>query len=85
MKSPKKIGRLARALVEGRFAITSETTPPLTSDPSVVVKRTSPLAGLVHAVNITDGAGARAHLTSFAAAHLMQEAHGGGCYAVHHP
>ena len=76
MGFPEKLGRLARVLVEGGFAITSETTPPLTSDPSVVVERTAPLAGLVHAVNITDGAGARAHLSSFAAAHFMLEAHG---------
>ncbi len=76
MNYPKKTGLLAGVLGKGSFAITSETTPPLTSDPSVVVQRTAPLAGIVHAVNITDGAGARAHLSSFAAAHFMQAEHG---------
>ena len=76
MKYPQTSGRLAGVLGQGGFAITSETTPPLTADPSVVVKRTAPLAGLVHAVNVTDGAGARAHLSSFAAAHFMQAEHG---------
>ena len=67
----KTSGRLERTLAEGRFAITAETTPPLTADPGKVVARTAPLAGLVDAVNVTDGAGARAHLSSVAAAHFM--------------
>ena len=72
MRYPKSAGRLAQTLGEGGFAFTAETTPPLTADPAVIVERTAPLAGLVHAVNVTDGAGARAHLSSFAAAHFMQ-------------
>lgn len=76
MNYPDNIGCLARVLGAGGFAITAETTPPLTADPSVVVARTAPLAGLVHAVNVTDGAGARAHLSSFAAAHYMQAENG---------
>ena len=76
MNKSENAGRLALTLGAGGFAITAETTPPLTADPGVVVERTAPLAGLVHAVNVTDGAGARAHLSSFAAAHFMQAAHG---------
>jgi methylenetetrahydrofolate reductase (NADH) len=67
----KTSGRLERVLAERSFAITAETTPPLTADPGQVVARTAPLAGLVDAVNVTDGAGARAHLSGFAAAHFM--------------
>ncbi len=69
-------GRLAAAFAEGRFAITAETTPPLTTDPMRVVERTAPLAGLVEAVNVTDGAGARAHLASSAAAYFMTRENG---------
>ncbi len=72
MSGTKSSGRLERVLLDGGFAITAETTPPLTADPALVVERTARLAGLVHAVNVTDGAGARAHLSSFAAAHFMQ-------------
>jgi len=72
----KSSGRLERVLHDGGFAITAETTPPLTADPMKVVERTSVLSGLVHAVNVTDGAGARAHLCSFAAAHFMQAENG---------
>jgi methylenetetrahydrofolate reductase (NADPH) len=70
-KRQQRSGRLARVLREGGFAITAETTPPLTADPAKVVARTAPLKGLVHAVNVTDGAGARAHLSSLAAAYFM--------------
>jgi len=76
LKHPRTAGRLAQVLDAGGFAITAETTPPLSADPGLVVARTAPLAGLVHAVNVTEGAGARAHLSSFAAAHFMQAEHG---------
>jgi len=69
-------GRLAAALSQGRFAITAETSPPLTTDAMRVVERTAPLAGLVEAVNVTDGAGARAHLASSAAAYFMTRENG---------
>ncbi len=69
-------GQLAAALAEGRFAITAETSPPLTTDAMRVVERTAPLAGLVEAVNVTDGAGARAHLASSAAAYFMTRENG---------
>lgn len=72
----KSSGRLEHVLAEGGFAITAETTPPLTTDPAKVVRRTADLKGLVHAVNVTDGAGARAHLSSFAAAYFMQRENG---------
>lgn len=76
MTDRKSSGSLERVLSEGGFAITAETTPPLTADSAKVARRTAPLAGLVHAVNVTDGAGAKAHLSSFAAAHFMQAENG---------
>ena len=69
-------GRLQQVLWRGDFAITAETTPPLTADPSEVVARTEPLCDLVDAVNITDGAGARAHLSGLAAAYFMARDNG---------
>ncbi|MBT6590426.1 MAG: hypothetical protein HOO02_16085 [Rhodospirillaceae bacterium] len=76
MTHSKTVGRLEQVLSEGGFAVTAETTPPLTADPATVVARTAPLVGLVHGVNVTDGAGARAHLGNFAAAHFMQAENG---------
>lgn len=64
---------LAEAFAAGRFALTAETTPPLSADPEHLLARVRPLAGLADAVNVTDGAGARAHMAGLAAARLMVE------------
>jgi methylenetetrahydrofolate reductase (NADPH) len=45
--------------------------PPLSCDPDDVVARALPLRGLADAVNLTDGAGARAHMSATAAAALL--------------
>jgi methylenetetrahydrofolate reductase (NADH) len=60
----------ARRLAEGRFTITAELVPPVSTDPADVAARVRPLRGLAAAVNITDGAGARAHLSSLVTAQL---------------
>jgi methylenetetrahydrofolate reductase (NADPH) len=70
---PEPASELARRLESGRFAITAELVPPLSSDPAEVVKRAAPLKGLAVAVNVTDGAGARVRLSSLAAARILVE------------
>lgn len=65
---------LQGAFAAGRFALTAETTPPLSADPEHLLARVRPLVGLADAVNVTDGAGARAHMAGLAAARLMAEA-----------
>jgi methylenetetrahydrofolate reductase (NADPH) len=62
---------LAAALAAGRFALTAEVAPPLSCDPDDVIKLARPLKGLVDAVNVTDGAGARAHMGASAAAAIL--------------
>ena len=57
----------------GRFVLTAEVTPPLSSDPADLLPRAAPLKGLADAVNVTDGAGARAHLEATVAAHLLAQ------------
>ncbi|HEY6452115.1 MAG TPA: methylenetetrahydrofolate reductase [Steroidobacteraceae bacterium] len=64
-------GTLERRLRAGEFAITAEITPPLSSDPHDLFERAEPLRGKVDAVNVTDGAGARAHLDVLTAAVLL--------------
>jgi len=64
-------GGLERRLRAGEFAITAEITPPLSADPQELLERASPLRGLVDAVNVTDGASARAHLDTLTAAALL--------------
>jgi methylenetetrahydrofolate reductase (NADPH) len=62
---------LARRLAGGQFVITAEVVPPLSTDPADLLARASPLRGLATAVNVTDGAGAKAHLSSLVAAHIL--------------
>ena len=62
---------LQRRLAAGAFAVTAEVTPPLTADAGALSAKAAPLKGRVDAVNVTDAAGARAALGSFAAAAIL--------------
>jgi methylenetetrahydrofolate reductase (NADPH) len=64
-------GELRRRLDSGMFAITAELTPPVSTDPAEFIARALPLKGLAAAVNVTDGAGAKSHLSTLAAAHFL--------------
>jgi methylenetetrahydrofolate reductase (NADPH) len=68
-------GLLERRLRAGEFAITSEITPTLSSDPQALLEKVLPMRGVADAVNVTDGASARAHLDPLTAAGIMV-AHG---------
>jgi methylenetetrahydrofolate reductase (NADPH) len=67
------MSRLQRILEERRFAVTAEITPPTSSDLAELLAKAAPLKGLADAVNVTDGAGARAHLESTVAAGVLLE------------
>lgn len=62
---------LAQRLAAGRFVITAEVMPPVSCDPADLTAKALPLRGLADAVNITDGAGAHAHMSATAAAALL--------------
>jgi len=64
-------GGFEAKLGAGEFAITAEISPPLSSDPQDLLQRAMPLAGLADAVNITDGASARVHMSALAAAAIL--------------
>jgi methylenetetrahydrofolate reductase (NADPH) len=72
--SPRPASLLAERLRSGTFAITAEITPPLSCVPDDVTGKAVPLRGLVDAVNVTDGAGARAHMSATAAAFFLVQA-----------
>jgi methylenetetrahydrofolate reductase (NADPH) len=63
--------RLETLLRAQRFAITAEITPPVSCEAQDLLRKALPLAGLADAVNVTDGAGARAHLSAPLAAALL--------------
>jgi methylenetetrahydrofolate reductase (NADPH) len=58
-------------LAARRFVITAEITPPASFDAADLLAKALPLKGLADAVNVTDGAGARAHLGAVTAAGLL--------------
>ena len=62
---------LLKKLQAGEFVVTAEITPPVSTDPAEFLQRAMPLKGLVSAINVTDGAGAKVHLSSLAAAHFL--------------
>jgi methylenetetrahydrofolate reductase (NADPH) len=59
------------ALQSGEFVVTAEVAPPVSADPADLLARALPLKGIASAVNVTDGAGAKAHLSSMAAAQIL--------------
>jgi len=65
---------LQQQLRNGKFVVTAELTPPVSSDVTEFVGRGRGLRDLVTAVNVTDGAGSKAHLCSLVAAHFLLEA-----------
>src|SRR5687767_2652294 len=62
---------LQTRLQSGDFVVTAEITPPVSTDPAEFLTRAMPLKGLATAINVTDGAGAKVHLSSLAAAHFL--------------
>jgi methylenetetrahydrofolate reductase (NADH) len=64
-------GGLERVLAAGHFALTAEVTPPLSSNPVRLLDKALPLKGYADAVNVTDGASARAHMSSVASAAIL--------------
>ncbi len=65
------VSSLQQVLHNGGFAITAEITPPVSTDLSGFLQRAAALKGLATAVNVTDGAGAKTHVSSLVAAAAM--------------
>src|SRR5262245_59013239 len=62
---------LEHRLHSGQFVMTAEVAPPVSCDPEDLLRKALPLRGLADAVNVTDGAGARAHLAVSAATGIL--------------
>ncbi|NQV79826.1 MAG: methylenetetrahydrofolate reductase, partial [Alphaproteobacteria bacterium] len=69
--SPPVGSALVRTLLAGEFAVTAEIVPPLSSDPAALTGKARPLRGIIDGLNVTDGAGARSHMSSLVAAGLL--------------
>ena len=66
--------QLAQILQAGHFAMTAETSPPDAASADAVLQRVNCLQGIADAVNVTDGASARVHMSALAAAAVMARA-----------
>jgi len=62
---------LQKTLAEGKFAITAEVTPPLSASAEALMEKAAHLKGVVDAVNVTDAASARVHMSSVASAAIL--------------
>ncbi len=69
--SPPLSSGFAEKLKAGRFVMTAEVAPPVSCDAADLLRKATPLRGLADAVNLTDGAGARAHMSALAASVLL--------------
>ena len=67
-------GSLRERLRQGHFVMTAELVPPLSCDAGELLSKAAALKGLADAVNVTDGAGARAHMSALAGASLLLQA-----------
>jgi methylenetetrahydrofolate reductase (NADPH) len=67
------MSQLRDTIQAGRFAVTAEITPPVSGGTAGLLAKAVPLRGVVDAVNVTDGAGARVHMSSLAAAATLIE------------
>ena len=63
--------RLRQDSPHRRFVMTAELVPPVSCDAQELLRKAAGLKGLADAVNVTDGAGARAHMSALAAASLL--------------
>lgn len=64
-------GRLERVLRAGKFAVTTEISPPDSADPEEVYARARVFDGYVDAINVTDGSGANCHMSSISVCSLL--------------
>jgi methylenetetrahydrofolate reductase (NADPH) len=69
--TPARRDTFEERLKAGRFVLTAEIAPPLSCDAGDLRRKAEGLVGLADAVNVTDGAGARASMSALAAASIL--------------
>ena len=67
----KLLNQLEKSLKKGKFCITAELVPPLSTNQDIILQEVEQIRGLVEAVNITDGAAAKTTISSIAAATIL--------------
>ena len=65
--------KLRKLLKENQFVFTAETSPPDSGNKDVVLVEVECLNGLADAINVTDGAGAKSHMSALATAAILAQ------------
>ena len=65
--------KLRKSLKEKKFVFTAETSPPDAGNKQVIVDQIECLRGLADAINVTDGAGAKSHMSALATATIIAQ------------
>lgn len=65
--------KLRNSLQKNKFVFTAETSPPDSGNKEVIIKQVECLKYLADAVNVTDGAGAKSHMSALATAVILAQ------------
>lgn len=65
--------KLRNSLQKNKFVFTAETSPPDSGNKEVIIKQVECLKHLADAVNVTDGAGAKSHMSALATAVILAQ------------
>ena len=65
--------KLRKLLKKDKFVFTAETSPPDSGKKDVIIEQVKCLDGLADAVNVTDGAGAKSHMSALATAAILAQ------------
>jgi len=65
--------KLRKSLKENKFVFTAETSPPDSGNKDIIIEQVECLKGLADAVNVTDGAGAKSHMSALATAAIIAQ------------
>ena len=65
--------KLRNSLLKNKFVFTAETSPPDSGNKEVIIRQVECLKHLADAVNVTDGAGAKSHMSALATAVILAQ------------
>ena len=65
--------KLRKSLKEKKFVFTAETSPPDSGNKDSIIRQVECLKGLADAINVTDGAGAKSHMSALATAIIIAQ------------
>jgi len=65
--------KLRKLLMDNKFVFTAETSPPDSGNKELITKQVKCLEGLADAINVTDGAGAKSHMSALATAAILAQ------------